>query len=323
MAEPPDEVETTARLPLQELRAASSEAETRSGATLTCLTQPKMGLVHRLPAGRTLIGRGEDADLQLTVPGVSRHHATITEDSGTFTLEDAGSTNGTFCRGQRVSEPLSLRDRDTIRLGATVLLRFAFHDALEEKMGTELYERATRDPLTHARNRRYFNDRLDSEWPWARRHERSCALLMLDLDHFKRVNDTWGHLAGDEVLREFVRLVHEELRQEDLFGRLGGEEFAVLCRATASDDAAVLAERLRMRIERHEFMWNEQRVPVTVSIGISTSLEPGVASSDDLLQRADERLYAAKRQGRNRVVAGGRPPLDRATVPDGSGPESG
>jgi diguanylate cyclase (GGDEF)-like protein len=175
---------------------------------------------------------------------------------------------------------------------------------LEEQLGTELYSRATCDPLTGARNRRYFNDRLDSEWPWARRHERCCALLMLDLDHFKRINDQWGHLAGDEVLREFVKLVQPQLRQEDLFGRVGGEEFAVLCRATSAQDAATLAERLRIQVETHDFVWEGTQLPVTVSIGIATSSEPGLADRNQLLERADQRLYEAKRQGRNRVVLG-------------------
>jgi two-component system cell cycle response regulator len=303
MGKPPDDIEPTKRVPLRELRGEVGADAERRGGVLTCLTQPKMGLVYRLTAARTVIGRAEECDLQLSGPGVSREHAAITGHEGTYTLEDLGSTNGTYCRGQKLTEPLALKDRDTIRLGASVLLRFSFDDALEEQMGTELYERATRDPLTGARNRRYFNDRLDSEWPWARRHDRSCALLMLDLDHFKRVNDEWGHPAGDHVLREFVRLVDAELRQEDLFGRIGGEEFAVLCRSTAVENATTLAERLRCRVETHPFLWKGERLPVTVSIGIATSLEPEVSNGEQLLQRADERMYAAKRQGRNLVVA--------------------
>jgi two-component system cell cycle response regulator len=302
MGKPGDETETTARVPLKELRQHSAEGRSRSGATITCLSLPKLGLVYRLLPGKTLIGRAEDADLQLSMPGVSRRHAAIVEEDGTYMLEDLGSTNGTYCRGQKVTQRLALRDRDTIRLGAGVLLKFAFYDELEEQTGTALYERATRDPLTSARNRRYFNDRLDSEWPWARRHERACALLMLDLDHFKQVNDRWGHLAGDQVLCELVGLIHDELRQEDLFGRVGGEEFAVLCRATAAGPAAVVAERLRGLVEEHEFSWEGERLPVTISIGFATSSEPGISSSQELVQRADQRLYEAKRQGRNRVV---------------------
>jgi two-component system cell cycle response regulator len=296
MGKPENEFETTARVPFQQLRPDVEIVDERKGATLTCLTQPRLGYVFRLNRGETVMGRAEDVDMQLKVSGISRRHALIREEDGTFTLEDLGSTNGTFCRGQKLTGPLPLKDRDTIRLGASVMLRFAFHDALEEKMGTELYERATRDPLTSARNRRYFTDRLDSEWPWARRHARCCSLLMLDLDHFKRVNDQWGHLAGDHVLREFVELVHRELRQEDLFGRLGGEEFAVLCRATSTVDAN--------KLEKHEFMWNDERLPVTVSIGISTSSEEGIPTTEALLKRADERMYRAKSQGRNRVKAG-------------------
>jgi diguanylate cyclase (GGDEF)-like protein len=302
VSRPEDDHDATARVPLQQLKSGPGEANDRRGATLTCLTQPRLGWVYRLTETRTVLGRAESADVQLSMPGVSRAHAAICEEDGTFTLEDLGSTNGTFCRGSRLTEPVALKDRDTIRLGATVLLRFAFHDALEEKMGTELYERATRDPLTSARNRRYFTDRLDSEWPWARRHQRACTLLMIDLDHFKRINDEWGHLAGDEVLRQFVQIVHAELRQEDLFGRLGGEEFAVLCRATPAQDAAILAERLRRRVASHVFDWKGDRLPVTVSIGIATSQEGGLSTSEQLIDRADKRMYGAKREGRNRVA---------------------
>ena len=301
VSRPEDDHDATARVPLHDLKPGPEEANDRQGATLTCLTQPRLGWVCRLTAPRTVLGRAESADVQLSMPGVSRAHAAISADEGTFTLEDLGSTNGTFCRGERLKGPLALKDRDTIRLGANVMLQFAFHDVLEAKMGTELYERATRDPVTSARNRRYFTDRLDSEWPWARRHERSCALLMLDLDHFKRINDEWGHLAGDEVLRQFVQLVHHELRQEDLFGRLGGEEFAVLCRATSAQDAAILAERLRARVQDHAFEWKGERLPVTVSIGIATSKESGLATSEQLIDRADKRMYGAKQEGRNRV----------------------
>ncbi len=301
VSRPEDDHDATARVPLQQLKPGPGEANDRQGATLTCLTQPRLGWVYRLTQPRTVLGRAESADVQLSMPGVSRAHAAICEEDGTFTLEDLNSTNGTYCRGDRLKEPMPLKDRDTIRLGASVMLRFAFHDALEEKMGTELYERATRDPLTSARNRRYFTDRLDSEWPWARRHERACTLLMLDLDHFKRINDEWGHLAGDEVLRQVVQLVHAELRQEDLFGRLGGEEFAVLCRATSARDAAILAERLRQRVESHVFDWKGERLPVTVSIGIATSQEAGLSTSEQLIERADKRMYGAKESGRNRV----------------------
>ena len=307
VSRPEDDHDATARVPLQHLKPDPGEKDNRQGATLTCLTQPRLGWVYRITGARTVLGRAENADVQLSMPGVSRAHAAIQEEGGTYTLEDLGSTNGTYCRGERLTSPLALKDRDTIRLGASVMLRFAFHDVLEEKMGTELYERATRDPLTTARNRRYFTDRLDSEWPWARRHERACSLLMLDLDHFKRVNDEWGHLAGDEVLRQFVGLVQAELRQEDLFGRLGGEEFAVLCRATSSEDAAILAERLRERVESHNFDWKGDRLPVTVSIGIATSQEPGLATSEQLIERADKRMYEAKQAGRNRI---GRLPSD-------------
>ena len=303
MARPVDEPETTARIRIDTLLQQQRAAAHHAGATLTCLSQPRLGMVFNLNRGKTVIGRSEDADVHLAVAAVSRRHALVTEQDGTYILTDLGSTNGTYCRGQKVDGPVVLRSRDTVELGDKVVLRFALRDILEERMRAELYARATRDPLTCAPNREYFDERLDSEWPWATRHRRSCALLMLDLDHFKRINDEWGHPAGDRVLCEFVRIIQAELRREDLCGRLGGEEFAVLCRSTEAEGAAAVAERLRERVEQHEFTWHDERLPVTVSIGIALSSETDISTIDQLKQRADERLYEAKRNGRNRVVS--------------------
>jgi diguanylate cyclase (GGDEF)-like protein len=292
--------ESTRQIAAAELRKHLSDSE-EDRAQVTCVTEPRLGRSFPLKAGSNVIGRTLDAEICLPASTVSRRHAEIAVAEGRHILTDAGSTNGTVCNGERVVGPVPLKHGSRIVLGGDVILVFSIEDAIERRMRSKLYEIATRDPLTNAYNRRFFSERLESEWPWAVRHAQSCALVVLDLDHFKRVNDTWGHSAGDHVLEELALLIAPVIRREDVFARLGGEEFAILCRVTDRKQATALAERLRVDVETHEFRWRNDRIPITVSIGVATSEEPTVQSAEDLLRRADERLYAAKAAGRNRV----------------------
>lgn len=293
--------EVTKRLRVEFPSRGEDSGETR--ATLTVLAGPQLGRVYELGGERTVLGRGPDCDVRIDQDGVSRRHATIRAVEGRYLLEDADSKNGTSLDERPVTQAVELRPGSRISLGHLAVLRFSLEDRIEREFRERLYEMVTRDPLTGASNRRHFRERLDSEWPWASRHLRPCAVLAMDLDHFKRVNDVFGHAAGDQVLREFVELVVRCVRREDLLGRLGGEEFAVLCRDTAVFGALRAAERIRRQVEAHRFEWEGQRVPLTVSIGIATSLDVGVQGVEALLQRADEALYAAKRGGRNRILA--------------------
>lgn len=164
-----------------------------------------------------------------------------------------------------------------------------------------LYEGSIRDALTGAFNRRYFARRLEEELAYARRHGESLGVLIMDLDHFKGINDQHGHAAGDHVLHEFAALARGVLRAEDVFARYGGEEFVVLLRGADVDGARGAAERLRAAVERHTFEFRDRRIPVTVSVGCA---QAGAGEdADGVLRRADEQLYAAKSDGRNRVVA--------------------
>ena len=161
---------------------------------------------------------------------------------------------------------------------------------------------ATTDPLTRVLNRRALLDRLTAEVDRARRYDSSLALLLFDVDHFKEINDTAGHLAGDSVLRQLGALLEDAVRKVDVVARYGGEEFVAMLPETSSEGAAVFAERLRERIAAQSFDIGGQRsVRLTVSIGIATFPSSGVASTDDLFARADEALYRAKSGGRNQV----------------------
>jgi diguanylate cyclase (GGDEF)-like protein len=155
--------------------------------------------------------------------------------------------------------------------------------------------------LTKAFNKRYFTDRLHAEFAFAHRHETPLVLCMMDLDHFKSVNDTWGHLAGDYVLLTLAGLVQKSVRAEDVFARYGGEEFSVISRGITVESAIIMAERIRHSVERHDFQWNGERMPITLSLGLAGLPDSTLRTPGELVSAADEALYDAKRGGRNQV----------------------
>jgi two-component system cell cycle response regulator len=158
------------------------------------------------------------------------------------------------------------------------------------------------DPLTDLLNRRALTERLVGELDRARRYDSTVSMLMIDLDHFKKVNDTHGHLTGDDVLMEFASLLQHAVRSVDVVARYGGEEFTVVLPETAQAGAITFAERIRERVEAHAFVRSEGLcLQLTSSIGVATFPSPGVNSVEDLFQRADQALYRAKAEGRNRV----------------------
>lgn len=273
-------------------------------ATLTLLTGTAAGAAFGiLRARETRIGRAEDADVHLDDPTISRYHARIVREAvSQYFLEDLGSTNGTFVNGQRVQRAM-LYTGFRVQIGPEHVLRFALVDEAEELLQRRLYEGAITDPLTGAFNRKYLFERIESEVARARLHNEGLSLFMLDLDFFKRVNDNYGHEAGDRVLCALTACMRGVMRGSDLLARYGGEEFAVLARTHDSQEAAHLAERVRRAVEDAQIRAAPGAHPVTVSIGVSSLEEHGDARA--LVSVADRRLYAAKAAGRNRVVAEG------------------
>ena len=170
-----------------------------------------------------------------------------------------------------------------------------------KRLEAELLEMATTDFLTGLSNRRHFIARMEEELARLNRNEQPVAALMLDIDHFKRINDRYGHASGDAVLRQFADVIRDELRAVDSAGRVGGEEFAILLSGTDLSGAETFAERLRAKVARTPIAHGEHRIPVTVSIGI-TVLTAQDADTSDVLHRADAALYAAKQAGRDRVA---------------------
>jgi two-component system cell cycle response regulator len=271
--------------------------------TLTVIAGPSAGASFTLEAGETILGRDPSCALVVDDPSVSRRHARITRDERAHHfIEDLGSTNGTFVSGRRVRRA-ALATGDRLQLGRDTVFRFAVVDREEEEFQRRLYEASMRDTLTELPNRRTLLERLAGEVAHAERTGGELSALMIDIDHFKSVNDKYGHLAGDEVLKAISHAGAEAIRAGDVFARYGGEEFVVLARDARKAEATALAERLRSFIGRAQVEVGNVAVRVTVSIGVAvlSECEP-VRDGHPLLARADARLYRAKLLGRNRTV---------------------
>jgi diguanylate cyclase (GGDEF)-like protein len=251
--------------------------------------------------GALLIGRGRDADIRIQGDGISRQHARMKVGAEGVQFEDLGSTNGSFVNGEKVERAL-LQDGDKIQLGTATILKFTYQDEIDEDFQRQMFESASRDALTQVYNKRFFVERLNSEFAYAIRHRALLSLIIFDIDHFKRINDTYGHLAGDSVLRQLGALLDDAVRKVDIVARYGGEEFVMLLPETNREGGILFAERLRDRIAGKAFdVGLEQPVHLTVSIGIASFPSPRVTTTEDLFARADEALYRAKSGGRNRV----------------------
>ena len=248
-------------------------------------------------------GRSTDCTYPFEDPSLSREHAIVMRVGNDYTLKDGGSTNGTFVNDVRVPTTAVLRDGDRLQLGLHTMLRFALVSADEEAALRRVYDAAIKDGLTGVYNRKYLEERLLSELAFAARHQTLLSVIIIDVDHFKKVNDTFGHLAGDAVLRNVARVFGGGMRPEDVVARYGGEEFVVALRGIPLQEAAVVAERLRREVEASVVDFEGQPIRVTSSAGVACSNEFQVADKVALLGAADGRLYKAKSSGRNRVVA--------------------
>lgn len=293
----------TSLLP-EEVSRVAAQSPPRVTPYLVVLRGASRAREYRLSPGHALVGRAADNHILIEDDNVSRRHAIIVCcNDGSVFIEDLGSTNGTLIDGERVHLRY-LKGGERLRFGSQVLLKFELRDPLEEELLTDLYESATQDALTGVYNARYFRDQLRAEFAWHHRQHRPLALLLLDVDHFKRVNDEHGHLAGDEVLRQLAAVCRELVRAEDVFARYGGEEFVCLLRQTTAESGTLVAERMRRAVERWRFRVDGKRgrvaLPVTVSVGVA-QLEPRMLQPETLVEAADRLLYRAKHAGRNRV----------------------
>ena len=244
------------------------------------------------------IGRDASAAIVVDAPSVSRTHARIEPRGRDHALLDLNSTNGTFLNDRLVSEQ-TLRDGDRFKVGPAIFKFFAGGD-VEAQYHEEIYNLMVTDALTQASTKRFFLETLEREIGRAQRHGRPLSLVMFDIDHFKKINDTHSHLAGDDVLRELGGTIRAQVRAEECFARYGGEEFVLVLPETAREGAVTVAEKVRAAVEAHRFSFEGAVIPVTISLGVA-ELAPEMKSPQQLIKAADDKLYESKRSGRNRV----------------------
>jgi two-component system, cell cycle response regulator len=276
--------------------------EERDRALLVRTDSTNSGQVFKLQGDTFGLGRHPDNAICIDDDGISRHHARITLKDGQFWIEDLQSSNGTYLNGRRINS-CQMTNGDTLHLGSKVCFRLSVTTEHEEQVLKQLYEASVRDPLTGAFNRHHFASRLSAEIAYAARHQVPLSLILLDVDFFKKVNDTYGHLAGDAVLIHVSQSFNKKLRTEDLLARYGGEEFVILLRGIPVDRTASVAERLRVALAAETVQYGEQTIRVTASFGCASLACCSLATPETLIETADERLYRAKQSGRNRVVA--------------------
>ena len=276
--------------------------EQRDRALLVRTDAQNAGQVLKLDGPKFGLGRHPDNQACIDDDGISRFHARISVDGEKYWVEDLGSSNGTYINGRRVTS-CELNNGDTLNLGPRVSFRFSSATAHEERVLKQLYESSVRDPLTGAFNRHYFSSQLSSEVAYAARHDTPLSVILLDIDFFKKVNDTHGHLGGDAALVHLTNVFAKGLRTEDLLARYGGEEFVILLRGISVERAAAVADRLRTSLESQPVVHGETRFNVTASFGCASLTCCQGAVPDVLLEMADRRLYRAKESGRNRVIS--------------------
>ncbi len=260
-----------------------------------------MGTRHLLDKEQVVLGRGDECDITVHDNSVSRRHTRLDLDHGGYLATDLGSTNGTFVN-DKPADRTSLVDGDYLRVG-NCLLRFLAGGNVEADYHEELYKLAILDPLTGLHNKRYLLDYLERELVRSARYGRPLALILFDIDHFKAINDTWGHLAGDLALRDLAKSLKSKICRDELLARYGGEEFAAVLTETPQSEAAKVAEQFRQTVEDSSFAFEGHPFRVTISLGVASTQGGEALLPQELIRRADERLYRAKREGRNLVVS--------------------
>ena len=290
---------TTSNAPTDRRDKAGREQST---SLLVVVQGPSVGRIFFLFRDETTIGRAKDANIALDDRSVSRRHAVVRRTAHSFVINDLGSTNCTSVNGQKCEHAV-LKDQDRIEIGSSVL-KFVSSASKEQPYYQEAYRQACMDTVLLVYNKPYFLQRLDEELCRCRRNHNTLSLLLFDADHFKRINDTYGHLAGDAALLHLVSLIKSNTRRSDALCRYGGEEFALLLPDTEKAQAFVIAEHIRSLIARTPLELGDQTIPITVSVGVAGSGPNDVDLSGDgecLIEAADRALYRAKQGGRNRA----------------------
>src|SRR5688572_3218685 len=259
----------------------------------------ELGRQYKL-GSETTIGRGAENTIVLDMDNVSRQHARVLNKKDGFYIEDLNSTNGTYVNDIEIKYE-RLRNGDLLKIGGAIL-KFLQGGNIESLFHEEIYRMTIVDGLTQVHNKRYFMEFIDREMARCARYERPLSLLLFDIDHFKKINDVHGHLAGDFILKKLGEMVSKHIRKEEAFARYGGEEFAILMPETNGERARIFGEKIRRMVESTPYEYEDRAIEVTVSIGISEMGKHRDPTS--FIKAADENLYKAKGAGRNKVVGG-------------------
>lgn len=282
-------------------------------ACLVVINGVDLGKKYSLAQASTVVGRSSKVDIQIDEDAISRSHAVIENHGNKFMLRDLESTNGTYVNDRDVREK-RLVDGDQVKIGRTIF-KFLSGSNIEASYHDEIYRLTTTDGLTQVYNKRYFLKEMEREMSRSIRYSRELSLVMCDIDHFKSINDTYGHLAGDYVLKQVAQRIRRHIRRDDVLARYGGEEFVLMLPELPKNRAIGTAEKLRKLIESEPFEFDNVTIPITLSMGVAGLPEyieevgggaPEEMSKDincfAFIKIADDRLYRAKEGGRNMVV---------------------
>ena len=302
MADSADQNEKTKVLS-GESETLKKEMERAGEACLIIIRGNPQGHRFFVSQAQMVIGREATCDIPLADNGISRKHAVVTKEADKIIITDQGSSNGTFVNDKKINanEPYTLAKEDMIRMG-NFILKYLPKGHLEILAYGNLGDAAHTDPMTKTYNKGYLLEALEAEFKRARALHTDFTVLFLDIDHFKKVNDTYGHDAGDYVLKEFSTLIRTSfVRPKDVLARYGGEEFVLLFSNTNAEQAREIAEKIRASVQTHAFIYEGKRIPITSSFGVS-EMTATVDSASKLLKNADQALYKAKQGGRNQFV---------------------
>ena len=243
----------------------------KADACLVVIYGQAIGHKYVLKAGEILIGRSSQAAIQIDHESVSRRHARLLLSESGVQLSDLGSTNGTYVNDEPITER-TLSNGDLLKVGRTIL-KYLSTDNIEAAYYEEIYRLTTIDGLTRCFNARYAREQMVREVSRASRYKRPLSLIVFDVDDFARINEEFGHLAGDAVLAQLGKRLARRIRREDIFARTGGGEFAIITPEVDKDGAVVLGQRILRIIGETAFGFDDVQIPVTLSIGAAGLLE--------------------------------------------------
>jgi two-component system cell cycle response regulator len=277
-----------------------SERPSGKEACLVVIYGSELGKKYNLNIPSLVIGRSSKCDIQIDQESISRNHTKIVNTGKSILIRDLGSTNGTYVNDEPIDEYV-MRDGDLIKIGRTIF-KFLTGGNIENAYHEEIYRLTTIDGLTQIFNKRYFLETIEREIARSHRYRRELSLVMFDIDHFKKINDSFGHLAGDYVLKHLAQTVKTRIRREDCFARYGGEEFSIVLPEIDGLNSKPFAEKIRQLVENTDFRFENTSMPITISMGVAT-LDGDSTDPAALIKQADDRLYEAKSSGRNCVCA--------------------